>query len=126
MMADGTMQRILQKWSYYYSGETEMLYRHAEADSAKRLASGLAGVLGVILVLVLILMIRVRLAKKAAVMASIAKSQFLANMSHEIRTPMNGIIGHDRTCPGYGTERRATRVPQCSADFGRIPVDDHQ
>ena len=32
-------------------------------------------------------------AKKAAEMASEAKSTFLATMSHEVRTPMNGIIG---------------------------------
>ncbi|WDP90188.1 MAG: response regulator [Desulfobacter sp.] len=32
-------------------------------------------------------------AKKAAEMATQAKSDFLANMSHEIRTPMNAIIG---------------------------------
>ncbi len=32
-------------------------------------------------------------AKKAAEVANLAKSQFLANMSHEIRTPMNGIMG---------------------------------
>ncbi len=34
-----------------------------------------------------------KLAQKAAVAASEAKSQFLANMSHEIRTPLNGILG---------------------------------
>ncbi len=35
----------------------------------------------------------VRLARDAAVEASLAKSAFLATMSHEIRTPMNGVIG---------------------------------
>ncbi|WP_304921988.1 PAS domain S-box protein [Hydrogenophaga sp.] len=32
-------------------------------------------------------------ARRAAEMASAAKSAFLATMSHEIRTPMNGVIG---------------------------------
>jgi signal transduction histidine kinase len=34
-----------------------------------------------------------KLAKRAAELASIAKSDFLANMSHELRTPLNHIIG---------------------------------
>jgi len=34
-----------------------------------------------------------KLAKKKAEAANLAKDQFLANMSHEIRTPMNSILG---------------------------------
>lgn len=34
-----------------------------------------------------------RLARRMAEQASVAKSRFLAMMSHEIRTPMNGVLG---------------------------------
>lgn len=36
------------------------------------------------------------IARKAAVKASVVKSQFLANMSHEVRTPLNAIIGFSK------------------------------
>ncbi|MCH9647658.1 MAG: hypothetical protein K0U98_05420 [Deltaproteobacteria bacterium] len=36
---------------------------------------------------------QLQLAKEAAEMASVTKSQFLANMTHELRTPLAGMIG---------------------------------
>lgn len=38
-----------------------------------------------------------RVAKRSAEQASIAKSEFLARMSHELRTPLNAIIGFSET-----------------------------
>ena len=93
MMADGTVDRILRQWNYFYGGEMAALYRHSEARSANRIAMMLASGLALLSVLLLVLLARVRRAQKAAVAADSAKSLFVANMSHEIRTPMNGILG---------------------------------
>lgn len=38
-----------------------------------------------------------RIAKRSAEHASVAKSEFLARMSHELRTPLNAIIGFSET-----------------------------
>jgi signal transduction histidine kinase/ActR/RegA family two-component response regulator len=93
MMADGTMQKLLRRWNFYYGGEAETLYREAQAQAATRLSRVLAGGLAVLSVLLMVLLFRVRRAQQAAEAADSAKSVFVANMSHEIRTPMNGIIG---------------------------------
>ncbi len=93
MMADGSIQRIMRRWSYFYGGEAETLYRATEARSAIQVSWHLAGGLAVLSILLFVLLVRVRGAQRAAVAADSAKSMFVANMSHEIRTPMNGVIG---------------------------------
>ncbi len=93
MIADGSMNRILQRWSYFYGGEAETIFRENETSLANRRSLLLAGVLGLFSILLLLLLARVRRAKRIAVAADSAKSMFVANMSHEIRTPMNGIMG---------------------------------
>lgn len=93
MLADGSVERILRRWAYFYAGEAEMLYRTEEARSAKRASYIMAGGLAILSALLFAMLIRVRNAKQAAIAAAGAKSMFVANMSHEIRTPMNGVIG---------------------------------
>lgn len=93
MLRDGTMQRMLRPWNYYYSGEAELLFRESELFAATREASHMAAGLAVLALLLLAVMWRMRRASRGAREASQAKSRFLAAMSHEIRTPLHGVIG---------------------------------
>jgi signal transduction histidine kinase/CheY-like chemotaxis protein len=93
MLEDGIMSRLMESWSFYYSGESELIYQGHRLRASSRLSNGLSAFLVGLSILLLVSFIRMRRARQEALSASFAKSQFLANMSHEIRTPMNGIIG---------------------------------
>jgi ABC-type amino acid transport substrate-binding protein len=42
MLADGTVDRIMRRWSYFYGGEADTVYRAAEARAANRISYLLA------------------------------------------------------------------------------------
>jgi len=93
MLADGTMRGILQKWDYFYGGESETLFNESQARKATRISVALSAVSAATAATLFILLFRVRHARRVAMAANRAKSSFVANISHEIRTPMNGVIG---------------------------------
>jgi signal transduction histidine kinase/ActR/RegA family two-component response regulator len=96
MLADGTTARLLNRWSYFYSGEAENLFRQEQAHAAQRRSMLMVGLLGICCTLLFVLAVRFRSAQRAAQSANRVKSHFVANMSHEMRTPLHGILGVSR------------------------------
>ncbi len=93
MVNDGTFSTISLKWYGYPTNETAMVESVSAAHTEARRLDYWLALVSIGAILLLWMALRLRIAGRAAVQATVAKSAFLANMSHEIRTPMNGVIG---------------------------------
>ncbi|URI09206.1 ATP-binding protein [Aquincola tertiaricarbonis] len=61
-----------------------------------------------------------RLARRMAEQASVAKSRFLAMMSHEIRTPMNGVLGATELLLGTPLSDDQRRYAETARQSGQV------
>ena len=61
-----------------------------------------------------------RLARRMAEQASVAKSRFLAMMSHEIRTPMNGVLGATELLLGTPLADDQRRYAETARQSGQV------
>ena len=134
MASDGTLARIIERWSPFSAAETRTLFDLQEAQQRNRLAMYiLAG--AVLAGAILVWQVRVsrsagikaREAQAEAERANAAKSEFLANMSHEIRTPMNGIIGMTELALSLAQdseEREYLQIARSSAETLMLLLND--
>jgi len=91
------------------------------------LASVLALVLLVAVVVLVWQIFRAREERRAAIQASLVRSEFLANVSHEIRTPLNGVLGMAELLAGTRldpTQREMIDVIRGSSECLLAIVDD--
>ncbi len=70
MVEDGTMGRLMKSWSFYYSGESELIYQGQRLKASNRLSNGLSGFLVGLSILLLLSFIRMRRARQEALAAS--------------------------------------------------------
>jgi hypothetical protein len=72
MVEDGAMGRLMKPWSFYYSGESELIHQGQRLKASNRLSNGLSIFLVWLSILLLLSLIRMRRARQDELVASFA------------------------------------------------------